>query len=107
VFTAVKLYPANATTNSAFGVTAWENIRPVLARMERIGMPLLIHGEEADPADRHLRPRGGVHRARAGLDGARLSRTPGRARARHDGGRRSLRERKRFERRRDRSRRIT
>jgi len=50
VFSAVKLYPANATTNSAFGVTAWENVRPVLARLEAIGMPLLIHGEEADPA---------------------------------------------------------
>ena len=50
VFTAVKLYPANATTNSTYGVTAWENIRPVLARLEKIGMPLLIHGEEADPA---------------------------------------------------------
>ncbi|MBK18887.1 MAG: dihydroorotase [Rhodospirillaceae bacterium] len=49
VFTAVKLYPARATTNSEFGVTAWENIRDVLARMEKIGMPLLIHGEEADP----------------------------------------------------------
>lgn len=49
IFTAVKLYPARATTNSEFGVTAWENIRLVLARMERIGMPLLIHGEEADP----------------------------------------------------------
>lgn len=47
VFTAVKLYPANATTNSDFGVTSWDNIRPVLARMEKIGMPLLIHGEEA------------------------------------------------------------
>jgi len=49
-FAAVKLYPANATTNSAFGVTAWENVRPVLERLERIGMPLLIHGEQADPA---------------------------------------------------------
>ena len=49
-FTAVKLYPANATTNSAFGVTAWENVRPVLERLQRIGMPLLIHGEQADPA---------------------------------------------------------
>jgi dihydroorotase len=49
VFTAVKLYPARATTNSEFGVSAWENIRPVLVRMEKIGMPLLIHGEEADP----------------------------------------------------------
>jgi dihydroorotase len=49
-FAAVKLYPAGATTNSAFGVTRWENIRAVLARMETIGMPLLVHGEEADPA---------------------------------------------------------
>ncbi|NKB22785.1 MAG: dihydroorotase [Alphaproteobacteria bacterium] len=49
VFTAVKLYPARATTNSDFGVTAWDNIRDVLARMEKIGMPLLVHGEEADP----------------------------------------------------------
>ena len=49
VFTAVKLYPARATTNSEFGVTAWHNIRNVLARMEKIGMPLLVHGEEADP----------------------------------------------------------
>jgi dihydroorotase len=49
VFAAVKLYPARATTNSDYGVTAWENVRPVLARMEKIGMPLLVHGEEADP----------------------------------------------------------
>lgn len=49
IFTAVKLYPANATTNSDFGVTSWDNIRPALARMEKIGMPLLIHGEEASP----------------------------------------------------------
>lgn len=49
VFKAVKLYPARATTNSEFGVSAWDNIRNVLARMEKIGMPLLIHGEEADP----------------------------------------------------------
>lgn len=50
VFMAVKLYPARATTNSEFGVTRWENIRGVLARLEKIGMPLLIHGEEGDPA---------------------------------------------------------
>ncbi|MDX1483702.1 MAG: dihydroorotase [Alphaproteobacteria bacterium] len=51
VFTAVKLYPVGATTNSAFGVTDFERIRPVLARMEKIGMRLLIHGEEAaDPS---------------------------------------------------------
>ncbi len=50
VFTAVKIYPAHATTYSAAGVTDFRKIRPVLARMEKIGMPLLIHGEEADPA---------------------------------------------------------
>ncbi|MDE0335023.1 MAG: dihydroorotase [Defluviicoccus sp.] len=48
-FHAVKLYPAGATTNSAFGVTRMEAIRPVLAEMERIGMPLLVHGEVVDP----------------------------------------------------------
>jgi dihydroorotase len=50
VFTAAKLYPANATTNSAHGVTDVANITPVLERMQEIGMPLLIHGEVTDPA---------------------------------------------------------
>ena len=50
IFHAVKLYPAGATTNSAFGVTRMDAIRPALAEMERIGMPLLVHGEVADPA---------------------------------------------------------
>lgn len=49
VFTAAKLYPAGATTNSANGVTDIANIRDVLACMERIGMPLLVHGEVTDP----------------------------------------------------------
>ena len=49
VFTAVKMYPAHATTNSAYGVTDFARIRRVLARMEKIGMTFLIHGEEADP----------------------------------------------------------
>ena len=49
VFAAVKLYPAGATTNSAAGVTYFGKITNVLARMEKIGMPLLIHGEDADP----------------------------------------------------------
>jgi dihydroorotase len=49
VFTGVKLYPANATTNSAAGVTDFKRIRPVLERMQRIGMPLLIHAEVVDP----------------------------------------------------------
>jgi dihydroorotase len=50
VFTACKLYPAHATTNSAAGVSDLGRITAVLATMERIGMPLLIHGEVTDPA---------------------------------------------------------
>ncbi|HEY0043658.1 MAG TPA: dihydroorotase [Allosphingosinicella sp.] len=46
---AAKLYPANATTNSAHGVTDIRNIYPVLEAMQRVGMPLLIHGEVTDP----------------------------------------------------------
>jgi dihydroorotase len=49
VFTGVKLYPANATTNSAAGVTDYRRIMPVLERMEKIGMPFLMHGEDVDP----------------------------------------------------------
>jgi dihydroorotase len=45
---AAKLYPAHATTNSAFGVTDIRNIHPALEAMQRIGMPLLIHGEVTD-----------------------------------------------------------
>ncbi|MDD9877436.1 MAG: dihydroorotase [Magnetovibrio sp.] len=48
VFTAVKLYPAGATTNSASGVTDLKHARPALARMQEIGMPLLVHGEVTD-----------------------------------------------------------
>jgi dihydroorotase len=49
VFTGVKLYPANATTNSAAGVTDYRKIMHVLERMEKIGMPFLMHGEDVDP----------------------------------------------------------
>ena len=49
VFTAVKLYPAHATTNSAYGVTSIDRVMPVLERMAAIGMPLLVHGEATDP----------------------------------------------------------
>jgi dihydroorotase len=49
VFAACKLYPANATTNSAFGVTDLRGIYPALEAMQRIGMPLLVHGEVTDP----------------------------------------------------------
>ena len=48
VFAAAKLYPANATTNSAAGVTDLLQLDPVLETMARIGMPLLIHGEVTD-----------------------------------------------------------
>lgn len=50
VFTACKLYPAHATTNSAQGVTDIGKIMPVLERMQEIGMPLLVHGEVTDAA---------------------------------------------------------
>lgn len=66
VFTAAKIYPANATTNSAAGVTSIENLYPVLARMEAEDIVLCIHGEVTDHdidvfdrekafIDRHLR----------------------------------------------------
>lgn len=49
VFTACKLYPANATTNAEHGVTAITKIHRVLERMQALGMPLLVHGEVTDP----------------------------------------------------------
>ncbi|WP_420428036.1 dihydroorotase [Algiphilus sp.] len=48
VFTACKLYPAGATTNSASGVTDIRRLDRVLERMQCIGMPLLVHGEVVD-----------------------------------------------------------
>lgn len=50
VLTAVKLYPAGATTNSASGVRDISAVMPVLERMAEIGMPLLCHGEVVDDA---------------------------------------------------------
>jgi dihydroorotase len=50
LFTGVKLYPANATTNSAAGVTDYQKVMRVLERMEKIDMPFLMHGEDTDPA---------------------------------------------------------
>ena len=47
---AVKLYPAGATTNSDAGVTALKKCAATLARMEKLGLPLLVHGEVTDPA---------------------------------------------------------
>ena len=42
---AAKLYPACATTNSSAGVTDVANLKDVFAAMQRVEMPLLIHGE--------------------------------------------------------------
>ena len=47
---AVKLYPAGATTNSDAGVTDLKKCATTLARMEALGLPLLVHGEVTDPA---------------------------------------------------------
>ena len=47
---AVKFYPAGATTNSAAGVTDLRKTYPVLETLQRLGMPLLVHGEVTDPA---------------------------------------------------------
>lgn len=49
VVTAVKLYPAGATTNSQSGVRDIEKAMPVLEKMADIGMPLCVHGEVTDP----------------------------------------------------------
>jgi dihydroorotase len=45
----VKLYPAGATTFSEAGVRDVAKVSGVLERMERRGLPLLIHGEVTDP----------------------------------------------------------
>ncbi|WP_284124854.1 dihydroorotase [Parerythrobacter aestuarii] len=45
IFTAAKLYPANATTNSAHGVTDVEKLYPVLESMAEAGIVLCVHGE--------------------------------------------------------------
>ena len=43
--TAVKLYPAGATTNSDSGVRDISKVRGVLDKMAEIGLPLCVHGE--------------------------------------------------------------
>jgi len=45
---AVKYYPAGATTNSENGVSAIENVYPVLQAMAEQNFPLLVHGEVTD-----------------------------------------------------------
>jgi dihydroorotase len=45
---AVKLYPAGATTNSAAGVTDLGKCAVALEAMQRLGLPLCVHGEVTD-----------------------------------------------------------
>lgn len=47
--TAVKLYPAGATTNSQSGVRDLARVMPVLEKMAEVGLPLCIHGEVTTP----------------------------------------------------------
>ncbi|BBB22223.1 dihydroorotase [Abyssogena phaseoliformis symbiont OG214] len=42
---AAKLYPAGATINSDSGVTDIDKLHPTLESMQKLGMPLLVHGE--------------------------------------------------------------
>ncbi|AGH81423.1 dihydroorotase [Psychromonas sp. CNPT3] len=42
---AAKLYPAGATTNSDSGVSSTDKIKDVLETMQKLSMPLLVHGE--------------------------------------------------------------
>ncbi len=47
IFTAAKLYPAHATTNSSKGVSDIPALYPLFEQMQKLGMPLLVHGEVA------------------------------------------------------------
>jgi len=64
---AVKYYPAGATTNSDSGVTDLNKCSQVFDAMQKLGMPLLMHGEVTDGdvdvfdrervfIDRHMKP---------------------------------------------------
>lgn len=48
IVNAVKLYPAGVTTNSDAGVTNLKHCRATLAAMQKLGLPLLVHGEVTD-----------------------------------------------------------
>ena len=49
VVTALKLYPAGATTNSENGVKEFGNVYSILEFMSEVDIPLLVHGEVTDP----------------------------------------------------------
>jgi len=46
---AVKYYPAGATTHSDAGVASVEQAFDAFEAMERVGLPLLVHGEATSP----------------------------------------------------------
>jgi dihydroorotase len=46
---AVKYYPAGATTNADAGVRDWRRCDDVFSALSDTGLPLLVHGEVADP----------------------------------------------------------
>ena len=50
IWIAAKLYPAGATTNAHHGVADIAGRARIFERMEKIGMPLLVHAEATDPA---------------------------------------------------------
>ena len=50
LISAVKLYPAGATTNSASGVRNFDKVMPVLEAMAEADLPLCVHGEVTDPS---------------------------------------------------------
>ena len=62
-----KLYPQGATTNSEDGISSLDDLHPILEILEKLDIPLLIHGEVTDASvdifdreavfiDRHLNP---------------------------------------------------
>jgi dihydroorotase len=48
VVLAVKYYPAGATTNSDSGVTDFARVYPALEAMQKLSLPLCVHGEVTD-----------------------------------------------------------
>lgn len=48
LISAVKLYPAGATTNSESGVTSTKQVMPILEKLAEIGCPMCVHGEVTD-----------------------------------------------------------
>ncbi|NQU63911.1 MAG: dihydroorotase [SAR324 cluster bacterium] len=45
---AVKLFPAGATTLSDAGIHSWREVAPVLEEMQKLEVPLSVHGEVTD-----------------------------------------------------------